>query len=205
MTMRNRYFWQALSQRCAVLWTEKITATESTVTGPMGFVLWGQVDAASLRIPLSRLSHNRVGFPIWEQREPPTAKEMARKWAATQRERSRAQLAEQQAIIRRHPRIRDEDIQSPLEDGLEAYFSSMRVGWPEGSMPKFRVRGKDETVEAFYERVADFYRVAAVATGKPTLALGQAGGVPKTTAARWVREARWRGFLPTTSKGQVRT
>jgi len=48
----------------------------------------------------------------------------------------------------------------------------------------------------FYERVADSYRSALLVTGRrPVVAIANEAGVPRSTAARWVKEARHRGLL----------
>ena len=60
-----------------------------------------------------------------------------------------------------------------------------------------------ESADDFYRRVAAFYRAALERDGKPTAAIVATAGVPKTTAARWVREARQRGFLPPTHRGRT--
>jgi hypothetical protein len=49
--------------------------------------------------------------------------------------------------------------------------------------------------DEFYERVAAAYRVAAARTGRPVRAIAAEAGVPRSTAARWVKEARRRGKL----------
>lgn len=56
----------------------------------------------------------------------------------------------------------------------------------------------------FYRGIAAAY-VAVVSNGsrRPAAAIAFAHQVPLTTAHRWVREARWRGFLPRASPGRV--
>jgi hypothetical protein len=72
-------------------------------------------------------------------------------------------------------------------------------------LPKVRIgpRGKGESVEDFYRRVANAYRILAGEDGKPTTALANVAGVNKNTAARWVHEARKRGYLEPTTRGKV--
>jgi len=70
------------------------------------------------------------------------------------------------------------------------------------SVGSFAGRAEGESTDDFYSRVAAFYRVAAVSTGQPTKTLAESAGVPKTTAARWVREARTRGHLDKTTRGR---
>ncbi|HEU5279979.1 MAG TPA: helix-turn-helix domain-containing protein [Gaiellaceae bacterium] len=53
--------------------------------------------------------------------------------------------------------------------------------------------------DTFYVQVAERYRAAQRAgTGRraPVQAIADEAGVPRTTAARWVKEARARGKLP---------
>jgi hypothetical protein len=47
----------------------------------------------------------------------------------------------------------------------------------------------------FYERVAQTYRDALRRGGRPVAAVMTEAGVPRSTAARWVKEARRRGLL----------
>jgi hypothetical protein len=54
----------------------------------------------------------------------------------------------------------------------------------------------------FYKRVADVYRELVGWTNRPAVELAEANGVPVTTAHRWVKEARRRGFLPPGQKGR---
>jgi transposase-like protein len=50
-------------------------------------------------------------------------------------------------------------------------------------------RGYDD---AFYQRVADAYRAALARGPKPVAAIAAEAGVPRSTAGRWVKEARRR-------------
>jgi hypothetical protein len=56
--------------------------------------------------------------------------------------------------------------------------------------------------DVFYKRVADVYRELVGWTNRPAVELAEANGVPVTTAHRWVKEARRRGFLPPGQKGR---
>lgn len=67
---------------------------------------------------------------------------------------------------------------------------------------KFAHRREGESVDHFYMRVAEAYSAAKVLTGTPTLDIASRASVPRTTAARWVREARARGFLAATIRGK---
>ena len=61
----------------------------------------------------------------------------------------------------------------------------LRVGETEG-------RGRPDS---FYEAVAAAYRNLARRSSRPAAELAEEHGVPVTTAHRWVKEARRRGFL----------
>jgi hypothetical protein len=80
---------------------------------------------------------------------------------------------------------------------------SSAVGW-EASDPRRavarprvptgrRVQGRPDQ---FYRQIADVYVDLAQATHRPASELASSHGVPVTTAHRWVKEARRRGFLP---------
>jgi hypothetical protein len=60
-----------------------------------------------------------------------------------------------------------------------------------------------ESVNEFYAQVASFYVSAKRLTGQPVKMIQASAGVPKTTAARWVREARARHYLPPTTRGRT--
>ena len=55
----------------------------------------------------------------------------------------------------------------------------------------------------FYAHVAAIYRHLAVKTKQPVASIAQANDVPKTTAHRWVKEARARGHLPPGRPGKA--
>lgn len=57
---------------------------------------------------------------------------------------------------------------------------------------RLRTRGPDS---ATLRRVADVYRQAIEEELPPTIAVAEAFGRPRSTAARWVQRARKRGFL----------
>jgi hypothetical protein len=56
-----------------------------------------------------------------------------------------------------------------------------------------RLRGRPDI---FYREVADVYLTYAQASPRPACDLADRHGVPVSTAHRWVKEARRRGFLP---------
>lgn len=59
------------------------------------------------------------------------------------------------------------------------------------------------TPEQFYPRVAAAYSEYAPQTRAPAKEIAAEAKVPITTAHRWIREARRRGFLPPARKGKV--
>ncbi|MEV6928751.1 hypothetical protein AB0M46_30260 [Dactylosporangium sp. NPDC051485] len=77
------------------------------------------------------------------------------------------------------------------------------VGWemvePSLAVPRAapreaeRMRGRPDV---FYRQVADVYLTYAQASHRPACDLADEHGVPVSTAHRWVKEARRRGFLP---------
>lgn len=179
----DRFYWQGIDDRTAVAWytfTDKhgVTGTE----GPVGLVQWGWVTWESLQgVGLSKLVCSRSGYPEWEQEEPPSWNDLEEEWARGARARARA--------ARRTPA----DVQGEA-----------RAAWLAGRGERLLPKQPLESPERFYRRVAAFYRAAMERDGKPTSAIMESAGVPKTTAARWVREARQRGFLPPTQKGRTR-
>lgn len=57
--------------------------------------------------------------------------------------------------------------------------------------------------EVFYRLVAEVYTEHATTSSAPAKAIANEADVPVTTAHRWVREARRRGFLPPGRKGRA--
>ncbi|WP_412538456.1 hypothetical protein R8Z50_21690 [Longispora sp. K20-0274] len=57
--------------------------------------------------------------------------------------------------------------------------------------------------DEFYRDVARAYRDLAQSSHRPAAELATANGVPATTAHRWVKEARRRGFLPPGRPGKA--
>jgi hypothetical protein len=70
--------------------------------------------------------------------------------------------------------------------------SRPRLTRPEGADP-----------DEFYPRVAAAYSQYAPETRAPAKEIAAEAGVPVTTAHRWIREARRRGFLPPAMKGKA--
>lgn len=57
--------------------------------------------------------------------------------------------------------------------------------------------------DLFYRDVATAYLDLAQASSRPAVDLACAHGVPQTTAHRWIKEARRRGFLPPGRPGKA--
>jgi hypothetical protein len=57
----------------------------------------------------------------------------------------------------------------------------------------------------FYRRVARQYTAYLEASGAPTAGIAEAAEVPRSTAVRWVHQARKRGLLPPTTQGKARS
>jgi len=84
-----------------------------------------------------------------------------------------------------------------MVETLGAFGEQPKAPWP--TSPPERGHGDDH-----YERVAATYR-RAIAEGHPPVAqLVAEARVPRSTAARWVKEARRRGMLKPTRQGQKR-
>lgn len=66
------------------------------------------------------------------------------------------------------------------------------------SAPEGRNHGDD-----FYRRVAALYRDLSALTRAPAVAIAEGADVPVTTARRWIKEARARGFLPAGRAGKA--
>jgi len=63
--------------------------------------------------------------------------------------------------------------------------------------------GRRGRPDAFYRDVASTYRHLASASPRPAAELAEANRVPVTTAHRWIKEARRRGFLPPGRPGKA--
>jgi hypothetical protein len=68
---------------------------------------------------------------------------------------------------------------------------------------RLRVPETNRKPESFYRQVAAVYTELAAHGNRPAVELAEANGVPITTAHRWVKEARRRGFLPPGQKGRA--
>ena len=181
--MIERIYWLGISDRAAVAWEEERDGDSVVVRGPVGLITWGQLSWQSLQdLGLSRLSSSRKGFPVWDQAEPPTKKEIEQAWKRGMKARGGARFGG--------------SAQATLIKGSSASAPVPGVG------PKLRLKDAGESAEDFYKRVAIHYKLAIESDGKPLQAIIESTGVTKSTAARWVREARARGFLPPTTRGR---
>lgn len=175
-TSTARDYWQGVSAHAAVQWHEVTHPAGMIETvGPVGLVFYGNVSWRGLQdLELARMTTMRPGFPEFEGTTPPDPETLRRRWESDANRRKR------------------EEVRRLVED------PDFRKSYKSSFVPK----GQDETAGDFYNRVSDFYRMRQALTGTPTSDLAEAAGVPKTTAARWVREARARGYLPTTKRGR---
>lgn len=175
----RRFFWQAVDERTAVAWArETFGDGAEVITGLHGLVQWGDVTWQSLQdVQLSELHRfiDRRGYPTWEQEQAPSEAEVREAWRRTARSRS-AQLKRAEAAR--------EHVEAELRGLAE------------------RLLRGGQSVDSFYMGVAEYYQLAHMLDGKPTTAIAVAAEVPKSTAARWVREARKRGYLPPTRRGK---
>lgn len=172
-----RRYWQGVSTAAAVRWEEETYPTGATITtGPTAVVFYGDVSWRALQdLELAKMTPVRAGFPEWDQDDPPQEDDLARRWSSPANERKR------------------EEVRRMVED--PDFRATYRA--------TFEHRQTEESAGDFYARVADYYRMRTALTGRPTQDLAVAAGVPKTTAARWVREARIRGYLAPTKKGRT--
>lgn len=60
---------------------------------------------------------------------------------------------------------------------------------------KLRDPGGRKRPDEFYQRVAEIYSAQSIRSSQPAADLADANGVPATTVARWLKEARRRGLL----------
>ena len=57
--------------------------------------------------------------------------------------------------------------------------------------------------DSFFHKVATAYRAAAIGGLNPVMTIAEEAGVPHSTAARWIAQARERKFLPPSQRGKV--
>jgi hypothetical protein len=112
---------------------------------------------------------------------------------------------------------------SPMGTAVVADFLRSTTDDTEPSLADLRNRARGQTRQArpkepdrprltrpdgaspheFYPRVAAAYREYAQLTRAPAKEMAAEAGIPVTTAHRWIREARRRGFLPPARKGKA--
>lgn len=88
---------------------------------------------------------------------------------------------------------------------IEAHANATRGGHQEdATIPDelFTLDGRGRS-DDFYAHVAAIYRHLAAKTRQPVASIAEANAVPKTTAHRWVKEARARGHLPPGRPGKA--
>jgi len=89
---------------------------------------------------------------------------------------------------------------------IEAHANAQQhgEGHPNATIPTrlltFEGRGRSDD---FYAHVAAVYRQLVTETHEPAAHLARANNVPKTTAHRWIKEARSRGHLPPGRPGKA--
>ena len=102
------------------------------------------------------------------------------------------------------------------EELIERLDESFRLRWsgdhdpdtgrrrrrkPTGKLPEVEGRKRPDD---WYRRAADEYaRLVAAGDRAPAQTIAKANGVPPTTAHRWIKEARRRGFLPAGRPGRA--
>lgn len=95
------------------------------------------------------------------------------------------------------------------EHGWDTISPAHARARPEGVPPAAleRTPARDGTrrrhPDAFYQQVAVAYLSLAQASSRPAAELAEASGVPASTAHRWIKEARHRGFLPPGRPGKA--
>jgi hypothetical protein len=115
-----------------------------------------------------------------------------------------AQLAvvDTEIVVSDVPRsIRERPTMPPVgsPDGWEASDPSLAVRLP-ADRSDGRSRGRPDL---FYRQVADAYLDLSQGSPRPASDIARTHGVPVTTAHRWVKEARRRGFLPPGRPGKT--
>ena len=78
-----------------------------------------------------------------------------------------------------------------LDEHVDAPKVRLRLHIPEGR----------RRPDAFYAKVADVYSSQEALSDRPAADIAEANGVPATTVARWVKEARRRGLMAPARRG----
>jgi len=107
-------------------------------------------------------------------------------------------------VIAHFTRSVSEDTPDPSLDNLrERTREQIRVARPKKPVRPRLTRPDGASPEEFYPRVAAAYAEYAPRTRAPAKEIAIEAGVPVTTAHRWIREARRRGFLTPARKGKA--
>lgn len=85
------------------------------------------------------------------------------------------------------------DLRAHFKDKRRRIVSPVRLERP----------GTRRLTDDFYKDVARAYGAAVAAGHNPRKALAEASATPADTVARWIREARRRGYLPPAEPGKV--
>jgi hypothetical protein len=89
---------------------------------------------------------------------------------------------------------------------IEAHANAHRTGdrHEDAAIPDdlFTLEGRGRS-DDFYAHVAAVYRHLVGQTKQPVQSIAEANNVPKTTAHRWIKEARNRGLLPPGRPGKA--
>jgi hypothetical protein len=89
---------------------------------------------------------------------------------------------------------------------IEAHANAQQTGerHADATIPAdlFTLEGRGRS-DDFYAHVAAIYRHLVGQTKQPVASIAEANNVPKTTAHRWVKEARNRGHLPPGRPGKA--
>lgn len=182
------YLWVAYDRAIAALWEYQRSNDGETKRQMLAFHIYGELTTSNVRaIPVGRIYSADPGtLPRWQVLDETSLLRLAP-----------GQEAAWGALMSwdRAPTPTDHDV-------TEAWMQRRDVEQPRNVKLGPRDRGS-ESVEDFYSRVADAYRIFAAQTGKPTTAIATTAGVSKQTASRWVGEARKRGFLEQTTRGRV--
>jgi hypothetical protein len=91
--------------------------------------------------------------------------------------------------------------ENPSPEDLRAHFKNKRrlIASP----VKLERPATRRLSDDFYRDVARAYRYAVKVGRNPRKALAEASATPADTVARWIREARRRGYLPPAEPGKV--
>jgi hypothetical protein len=92
----------------------------------------------------------------------------------------------------------DEDQPSDLDKAFKRAYSEAPRTLTRLERPK-----RSELSDEFFRKVATAYRWAVAAGLPPGKTIAHDSGIPQGTVARWIAEARAKGFLPAAEPGKV--